>query len=237
MPSSHQILHRHFNAHHGHDKRDAFTHTHGAAQARSPAAPSEALLRRQMTGMEESVRNLESRSTDISTNGSDQLVNILLVILGILFLALALFSLFLRFRRLRRQSAAMAKASQLPTYQEKERNPHNLTIETTHNGHSSVVVYGQDGRPMLQNPNSPPDSADNVPEIRITFPDEQDSEGHAKSGRVLIVRVGENASVGLEPVQEEQLPAYEKDAKEQFYSIDMNQIGGLKDEKDRALFQ
>lgn len=89
---------------------------------------------------------------------------------------------------------------------------------------------------MLANPHSPPHSPDNVPEIHITFPDEQDEQGRPKSGRVLVVRVGDNATVGLEPVREEQLPAYEKEAKGGFYTIDMNQIGGLK-EKDRNMFQ
>lgn len=89
---------------------------------------------------------------------------------------------------------------------------------------------------MLQNPQSPPHSPDNVPQIHITFPDEHDENGRAKSGRVLVVRVGDNATVGLEPMHDEQLPAYEKDTKGQFQSIDMDQIGGLK-EKDRTLFQ
>ena len=103
-----------------------------------------------------------------------------------------------------------------------------LTIQT---GRQSVVIFNQDGQPMLSNPNSPPHSPDNVPEIHITLPDEQDELGRRKSGRVVVVRVGDG-SIGLEPVQEEQLPAYDKEGRSGFYSIDIDQIGGLK-EKDR----
>ena len=81
---------------------------------------------------------------------------------------------------------------------------------------------------MISNPSSPPLSPDNVPEIRITFPDEQDEAGRRKSGRVVVVRVGETG-VGLEPLKEEQLPAYEKETGERFHSIDMERIGGLKE--------
>ena len=88
---------------------------------------------------------------------------------------------------------------------------------------------------MLMNPNAPPHSPDNIPQIHITFPDEQDDHGRPKSGRVVVVRLGEQAAtVGMAPV--EQLPAYEKEAKSQFYSIDMNHIGGLK-EKNRSNYQ
>lgn len=87
---------------------------------------------------------------------------------------------------------------------------------------------------MLADPNAPPHSPTNVPEIHITFPDEHDEHGRRKNGRVLLVRVGET-TVGLEPLKEEQLPAYEKEGGNTFYSIDMDHIGGLK-EKDRSQF-
>ena len=79
-------------------------------------------------------------------------------------------------------------------------------------------------------PSSPPLSP--VPEIRITFPDEQcEKTGRRKSGRVLVVRVGEKG-VGLEPLgEDEQLPAYESE-KERYQSLDLDRIGGLKEKKD-----
>jgi len=164
------------------------------------------------------------------------MINLLLIILGLVFLALILASLLFLFQRRRRimRQRMQNLAAQNETKQTS--NHRGLTIETSHNGRSSILYIGRDGQPMLQNPNSPPHSPDNVPEIHITFPDEQDDQGRSRTGRVLVVRVGDNATVGLEPMHEEQLPAYEKEAKGQFQSIDMDQIGGLK-EKDRSLFQ
>ncbi|CAM1505434.1 Fc.00g110710.m01.CDS01 [Cosmosporella sp. VM-42] len=188
-----------------------------------------------------SIRNILRRSdapadTD---DGSDNMINLMLVVLGLVFLGLILISILFLFRRARRQQLMRAQSELLPSYHDSNKrfnNHHGLTIETTHNGRSSIFVIGRDGHPMLANPNSPPHSPDNVPEIRVTFPDEQDDQGRLKGGRVLVVRVGDNATIGMEPVREEQLPAYEKEAKGQFYSIDMDQIGGLK-EKDRNMFQ
>lgn len=164
-------------------------------------------------------------------DGSDNMINLLLLVLGLVFVALVVISGLFLFRRYRMQQRLRNK-EELPTYDdcEKQRGPpKGLTIETKHNGRSSTIYISRDGAPMLSNPNSPPHSPDNVPEIHITFPDEQDAEGKQTSGRVLVVRVGDNATVGLEPMQEEQLPAYEKEAKGDFYSVDMDHIGGLKE--------
>ncbi|KAJ2974083.1 hypothetical protein NQ176_g6245 [Zarea fungicola] len=176
-------------------------------------------------------------SRNANDDGSDKMINALIVVLVLAFVSLGLVSALFFFRRARRQQ--QLRNQSLPTYNEASKEPmlqHRLTIETKHNGRSSVLVIGRDGQPMLQNPDSPPNSPCNVPEIHITFPDEQDDDGRSKSGRVLIVRVGDNAAVGLEPVREEQLPAYEKEAKGEFQSIDMDKIGGLK-EKDPHMFK
>lgn len=75
---------------------------------------------------------------------------------------------------------------------------------------------------------SPPQSP--VPEIRITFPEEVDDHGKRQSGRVVVVRVGDNGGVGLEPVSEK-LPPYQYSESDRFHSLDLDRIGGLK-EKD-----
>ncbi|KAG5949739.1 hypothetical protein E4U60_000024 [Claviceps pazoutovae] len=168
-------------------------------------------------------------------DGSDNMINLMIILLGLVFFSLVAASLLFLFLRRRRQQHLDGN-DDLPTYDD-VKSPHpGLKIETTHNGRSSIYYITRDGEPMLQNPNSPPHSPDNVPQIHITFPDEHDENGETKSGRVLVVRVGDNATVGLEPMEEEQLPAYEKEVKGQFQSIDIDQIGGLK-EKDSPLFQ
>jgi preprotein translocase subunit SecG len=209
-----------------------------AARAHEVAIARMPVIHRDETSGLEPVRRLAARGSDSdSDDGSDNMINALIAVLSIAFFALILISALFLFRRVRRNREAR-NADTLPVYSQtpKDSMQNGLTIETKHNGRSSVVFIGRDGQPMLQNPSSPPHSPDNVPEIHITFPDEQDDEGQRKSGRVLIVRVGDNATVGLEPVQEEQLPAYEKEAKGQFQSLDMEQLGGLK-EKDRNMFQ
>lgn len=168
--------------------------------------------------------------------GNSSVINLLIIILSVvvvlgLLLGGALFGL----RKIRNKQQRVRKDS-LPQYNDvvqdaKRSNHRRLTIETR-NGHSSVLVFNKDGQPMLSNPSQPPHSPDNVPEIHITFPEEEDDTGRRTSGRVLVVRVGDNATVGMEPLDEEQLPAYEKESKHQFYSIDMDDIGGLK-EKSR----
>lgn len=191
-------------------------------EPRRPAVPSFSQPRR--------------RQADKPNDGSEHVINLMLTVLALVFFALVLVSLLVLFRR-RRQRRRQSQG--LPTYSDVKQtsNPNRLTIETTHAGRSSILVIGRDGQPMLQNPNSPPHSPDNVPEIHITFPDEHDGQGRPHSGRILVVRVGDNATVGLEPMRaDEQLPAYEREAKGEFQSIDMDQIGGLK-EKDRSVFQ
>ncbi|KAI5864669.1 hypothetical protein GGS23DRAFT_595381 [Durotheca rogersii] len=164
---------------------------------------------------------------------SDTVVNLMIAFLGISFFALVLVALLVIVRRARRDRASQGET--LPQYNDIKhddgRNTRHLTIQTP-DGRSSIFVVN--GRPMLADPNSPPYSPNNIPEIHITFPDEQDENGRNKGGRVVVVRVGET-SVGLEPVRDEQLPAYSKEGGTGFYSIDMDQIGGLK-EKDRSQF-
>ncbi|KAL7626764.1 hypothetical protein AAE478_003538 [Parahypoxylon ruwenzoriense] len=166
-------------------------------------------------------------------NESDTVVDLMIGFLAVAFFALVLVALLIMVRRARREQALQNDT--LPQYNDIKhddiRNTRHLTIQTA-DGRSSILVLN--GRPMLADPNSPPYSPNNIPEIHITFPDEQDENGRHKSGRVVVVRVGET-TVGLEPVKEEQLPAYSKECSTGFYSIDMDQIGGLK-EKDRSQF-
>lgn len=183
------------------------------------------------------VINIEdSEDLDSGDNGfgvEKTTINLMIGVLCIVLFGLILATVLLYLRRVKQQRrlAGEKHFASPPSYSDAHR-PRGLTIQTTDkHGRSSVVVIGKDGQPMLSNPSSPPHSPDNVPEIRITFPDEQDDAGRMQNGRVVVVRMGET-TVGLEPVREEQLPVYEKESSSQFYSIDMDRIGGLK-EKER----
>ena len=82
---------------------------------------------------------------------------------------------------------------------------------------------------MVQESSQPNSPASPVPEIRITFPEEEDEAGKSKSGRVVIVRISETGGVGLEPCSDERLPAYQQSDAERFQSLDLDRMGGLKE--------
>lgn len=177
-----------------------------------------------------------TRGDDDDDADSNSTINILTIVLAIIVaLGVILLGALFILKRTRRQRN-QRNSNSPPQYNDvvqQDKNHHRLTIETRGGGRTSIM-YNKDGRPMLANPNSPPHSPDNVPEIHITFPDEEADEqgGKRKSGRVVVVRVGDGAAVGLEPLDEDELPAYEKESNGSFYSIDMDDIGGLR-EKER----
>jgi hypothetical protein len=148
------------------------------------------------------------------------MIDLLIVLMVLIFISLLLVGALYTVRKVRRRRAIARQ--QLPFHNEK--SSRRLTITASRN--SSVYVYDEKSSMMSE---SAPASPTDVPEIRITFPDEQDESGRRKSGRVVVVRVGETG-VGLEPLKEdEQLPAYEKETGGRFESLDMERIGGLKE--------
>ena len=82
---------------------------------------------------------------------------------------------------------------------------------------------------LINECSQPSSPASPVPEIRITFPEEEDEAGKSKSGRVVVVRISETGGMGLEPCSDEHLPAYQQSDAERFQSLDLDRIGGLKE--------
>lgn len=68
-----------------------------------------------------------------------------------------------------------------------------------------------------------------IPELRITFPDEDGDKG--KGGRVVVVRVSDSGSVGMSPLNQESLPPYQASDSDRFQSLDLNRIGGLREKE------
>lgn len=125
------------------------------------------------------------------------------------------------------------KQSDLPLYndQPNHRSHHRrLTITASPWGHrdSSIHIYSEK-QSLVDYASVPPASP--VPEIRITFPDEEDEAGKRTSGRVVVVRIGEREAVGFEPLVEEHLPPYEKSDAERYQSLDLERMGGLKEKE------
>jgi len=163
-------------------------------------------------------------STRDSTGGlTPAMMDLVIVLMVLIFVGFVLGGTLYIVRKVRKSRAAARQ--QLPQYETSSTNHRGLTIATPPYGRPSSAFYDEKAS-MMSNSSSPPTSP--VPEIRITFPDEQDEAGRRTSGRVVIVRVGETG-IGLEPLSNEQLPAYEKETGDRFHSIDMERIGGLKE--------
>ena len=130
---------------------------------------------------------------------------------SLVILALCLIGILLIFRRYRRNR----KPAMLPTHH-----------RSSSYAHFNVQIY--DEKHGLRQ-NQPRPLAGPLPQIRITFPDEEDASGKRQSGKVVLLRIGENGVTGMEPVGEENLPPYQ----EKLQSLDLDRIGGLK-EKEHA---
>ncbi|KAL8805445.1 MAG: hypothetical protein Q9223_005241 [Gallowayella weberi] len=105
-------------------------------------------------------------------------------------------------------------------------NHRRLTVSATRYSTRDFDVHSEKevlASPVSSAPSSP------VPEIRITFPEEEDESGKRKSGRVVVVRISEKGHVGLEPYSDEHLPPYRHEDAERFQSLDLDRLGGLKE--------
>ncbi|KAI5286876.1 hypothetical protein KEM54_006442 [Ascosphaera aggregata] len=159
----------------------------------------------------------------------------------------------------RRSSSSSSKRSkgELPLYTDVMHEKHGSQLRdgSIDNKRSTVTISATNGRLQKESTyylndhqrdsyrsDSPPPAG--VPEIRITFPEEEDDQGQPISGRVVVVRISESGGIGLEPLDEKKdiemhadgyekrdferdgLPAYEQNRLE---SLDLDRIGGLKE--------
>jgi len=136
--------------------------------------------------------------------------------------AAALF--FLRRRRLARQQAI------LPVHR-KPSHHRSLTIATTpRNGQTDSVFVYDEKMNLIAHSSRAPQSP--IPEIHITFPDEEDKDGQKKTGRVIVVRtITDTGGVGMEPLVHEELPPYQSSDADRFQSLDLDRIGGLREKE------
>lgn len=169
------------------------------------------------------VPRIVARDSNNDNDGlSGPMVDLLISLLVLILLGLSLVGGLLILRRKRQ---AM-KQPVLPVHNGQVSSHHrSLTITT--NKHDSVLVCDEK-RSLMENSSSPPPSP--VPEIRITFPEEEDASGK-RSSKMVVVRISEHGSVGLEPCHEE-LPPYQTTDSGRFHSLDIERMGGLKEKED-----
>ncbi|PKY06814.1 hypothetical protein P168DRAFT_280191 [Aspergillus campestris IBT 28561] len=155
------------------------------------------------------------------------MVDLLICLLVLILLGLALVGGLIVLRRKRQNR----KQLELPVHNGQVPNPRRLTISASPNARTESVLVYDEKRSLMENSSSPPPSP--VPEIRITFPEEEDEMGKRKSGRVVVVRITDAGGVGLEPCSE-QLPPYQSSDAERFQSLDIDRMGGLKEKGDTS---
>ncbi|KAL1970307.1 hypothetical protein VTN77DRAFT_5467 [Rasamsonia byssochlamydoides] len=172
----------------------------------------------------DSDNNNNNGGDDQGTGLTPSTVNLLISLLVLVLFGITLVGALLLLRQKRR-----SRQSDPPAYDESTNN-RRLTITTSQNGRTESIYVYNEKRNLLENSSSPPPSA--VPEIRITFPEEEDESGKRKSGRVVVVRIGETGGVGLEPCPDEDLPPYQSSDSGRFQSLDLERMGGLKEKED-----
>jgi len=175
----------------------------------------------------ESLKHLIRRDgsdSDFTNDGTPYTMNQLLFVLFTLLLVASLCSIALVY--LRRKRLARARAGLLPTHHQLS---HHRSASISNFGkyekNESVFVYDEQMN-LIHNSSSPTSRA--VPEIHITFPDE---EAGTQTGRVVVVHITDSGSVGMEPVHRDNLPPYQKEDADRFQSLDLERIGGLREKE------
>jgi len=177
----------------------------------------------------ESLRTLVIRDDSSDSQPSPLITKLLIALIVIVLFGLLCVGALLLLRSYRRKQ--LRKAT-LPLHNSPHGSPRlshrrvNMTA-APYGRHSQVFVV--DEKQALYDEYEPQSPRSPVPEIRITFPDEDDKAGKRQSGRVVVVRIGENGGVGLEPYEEESLPPYQTG--DRFQSLDLERMGGLKEKE------
>ncbi|OCT55101.1 hypothetical protein CLCR_03149 [Cladophialophora carrionii] len=128
---------------------------------------------------------------------------------------------------LRRKRLAREHASMLPIHHQPSHQRSPSVSNFNYGKNDSVFVYDEKMN-LIHNSSSPTAAA--VPEIHITFPDEDGKSG-LQQGRVVVVHVTDSGSVGMEPLRQENLPPYQKEDADRFQSLDLERIGGLREKE------
>jgi len=168
-------------------------------------------------------------SPEEKTGLSRTMVNLMIVLLVLVVCGFVLVAI-LFFLRDRRRKQKLNEG--LPVCSEKPTNTLNhrrLTITATpYSGRTDSFHVYSEKQHLIQDSFTPPYTPDSIPEIRITFPEEEDESGRRKSGRVVVVHIGETG-IGLEPVVEDNLPPYQRSDSDRFHSVDLERVGGLRE--------
>ena len=175
------------------------------------------------------VRDDSSSKTTMTPTMMKLLIALIVLVFFGICLAGGLFIL-----RARRKAKQVEKLADLPFHasrpSSKFSNHRRLTVTAAPYGrHSKSINIYNEKEIAIDDSSRPSSPSSPVPEIRITFPEEEDEVGKSKSGRVVVVSISETGGLGLEPYSDEHLPAYQQSDAERFQSLDLDRMGGLKE--------
>lgn len=146
----------------------------------------------------------------------------LICILLILILMVGTFFLIRRYRNSTTAELPLHK-DDLKAVSKHQRSSNTLSCQP------SFVMREKEA--FLASTYSPPPST--PPAIHLTLPEELEDGTKTASARIVVVSIGEHGEIGLSPLAQEQLPAYQEHAPERFTSLDMERLGGLKENQQK----
>lgn len=172
-----------------------------------------------------SLKQMLRRDDDADGYYGPSMGPLLMVFFGLIlagsFLSLALLCL-------RRKRVAQRQAV-LPQYRA---HAHNRSASVTNlpnlARNETVFVYDEKMN-LIANSANPPPSA--VPQIRVTFPDDDENNNQPRPGRVVVVHVTDSGSVGMSPLTQDPAPPYQRTDAERFQSLDLDRMGGLREKE------
>ena len=176
------------------------------------------------------IPRLVVRDGSSSSTMTPTMVNLLVGLVILLCVGLCLIACLIVLRSRRKAKHNLTDLPFQATSPSGISNHRRLTVTASPYGRRSQAINIYSEKEIMVNETSQPNSPSSpVPEIRITFPEEEDEGGKRTSGRVVVVRISDNGGVGLEPYNDEHLPPYQKSDAERFQSLDLDRMGGLKE--------
>jgi len=101
----------------------------------------------------------------------------------------------------------------------------NSTTFVVSNGEKDFLLSDDEGEEFSEKRTSP------VPQIHLHLPEELDEETGKRSSKVVVVTITEKGNVGLEPHVEEPAPPMYSEKDDEFMSLDLDRIGGLREKR------
>jgi len=166
-------------------------------------------------------------SDNSDPNFSPSMVNLIVIILAFIVLVSSAAG-FLLFQRRQRQNQ---RRSFFPSHHKCSNHRRLAVTATPVSGRPESILIYEEKRDLTEK--SSKLSPVSVPQIRITFPEEEDQTGMRKSGRVVVLRIADSGAYGMEPVMDDDLPPYQRSDAEKFQSLDLERMGGLREKQDR----